>query len=294
MRALITGANGQLGRALQRFAPADCRLAAFGHVELDITDAHAVEAALAAGRYDVLINAAAYTNVEAAERDTERAYRTNALAPGTIARACAVHGVHLVHVSTDFVFDGAKGAPYTPEDAPAPLNVYGASKLEGERNVASALPGRACIVRTSWVHSADGANFVTKMLERMAAGAPLRVVTDEVGAPTSVHSLARALWRCASARLNGLHHWSDAGVVSRFDYARAIASIAGEIGLLATQPEIVPARVADFPSSARRPTYSVLDTRATQAALGITPPSWQDGLRLTLQDILERKLGRNT
>jgi dTDP-4-dehydrorhamnose reductase len=143
----------------------------------------------------------------------------------------------------------------------------------------------ACIVRTSWLHSARGANFVTKILARMRGDTAVRVVTDEIGSPTSAYSLAEALWRAAERAISGVHHWSDAGVVTRFEFAGAIADRAVELGLLPSKPSLEPALVADFKSAAVRPAYSVLDTQRTQAALGLHTRHWKDGLELTLQDL---------
>lgn len=285
MRVLLAGANGQLGRALQASCPTDCRFVARGRDALDITDAAALAALLEDGAFHAVINAAAYTNVEAAERTPADAFRINSAAVALLAEACAGRGVHLVHVSTDFVFDGAKTTPYTVQDAPRPLNVYGASKLEGEQHVLRLLPDDACVVRTSWLHGAHGANFVTKVLQRMKTADTLRVVTDEVGSPTAVGSLAPALWQCALQRIKGLQHWSDAGAVTRYEFAGEIARQAHQRGLIDKLPVILPARVADFPSGVRRPAYSVLDSSATQKALGREAARWQDGLALTLQDL---------
>ena len=287
MRVLLTGANGQLGRALQASCPQDCQFVARGRDALDIADAAAVAAALAGEAFEAVINAAAYTNVEGAERASAEAFRINGAAPGLLAKACAEHGVHLVHVSTDFVFDGAKKMPYTIEDEPRPLNVYGASKLEGEQRVLSTLPYGACVVRTSWLHGAHGTNFVTKVLQRMKTADTLQVVTDEVGSPTAAGSLAPALWRCATQRIAGMHHWRDAGTANRYEFASEIARHAHERGLIDRLPRILTARVADFPSVVRRPAYSVLDSKTTRQTLGIDAPQWQDGLALTLKDLTE-------
>jgi dTDP-4-dehydrorhamnose reductase len=283
MRVLVTGASGQLGVALQRFAPPDIEVVALGREALDITNRAAVGAVLKQNA-DALINAAAYTDVEGAERAPAEAFRINSEGAAILAANCAANRIRLVHVSTDFVFDGAKGTPYEPSDEAQPLNVYGASKLEGERRVLEIL-ANACIVRTSWVHSADRANFVTKMVRRMRSGASLHVVADEVGAPTSVHSLAPVLWQCAMQSARGIHHWSDAGSTNRFEYARAIGGFAREYALLAELPPILPAQTADFPSGAKRPKYSVLATEATQAALGIRARPWIEGLQLTMRDL---------
>ena len=287
MKAFITGARGQLGLALQRLAPPGIEVVPFGRADLDISDRDAVEATLRAGA-DALINAAAYTDVEGAERNAADAFRINSEGPALLANACAAHRIRLVHVSTDFVFDGQKQTPYQPSDEPHPLNVYGASKLDGERRVLESLPS-ACIVRTSWVHSADSANFVTKIVQRMRSGDPLRVVVDEVGSPTATLSLAPALWACATQSIHGIHHWTDAGSVDRFDYACAIGRLAVEYGLIAAVPLIHRARAAERSGGAKRPAYSVLAIGATEAALGMRARPWLDGLRLTMHDLRNRK-----
>lgn len=283
MKAFITGASGQLGLALRRLAPTGVEVVALGRNALDIADRTAVERVLKNGA-DVLINAAAYTDVEGAERNADEAFRINSEGAANLASACATHRIRLIHVSTDFVFDGKRRAPYRPSDEPSPLNVYGASKLDGEQRVLAILPN-ACVVRTSWVHSADNANFVTKIVQRLRAGASLRVVTDEIGSPTATLSLAPALWRCAERAIHGIHHWSDAGIVHRFDYARAIAQLAVEYGLIAQAPEIAPATTADFPGGAKRPAYSALAIDQTEVALELQARSWLEGLRLTMQDL---------
>src|SRR5690606_18186633 len=167
MKVIITGAKGQLGLALQRHAPRGMDVIPYARADLDIADARAVEFALVGA--DALINAAAYTDVESAELNAADAFRVNSEGAANLASACATRRIRLVHVSTDFVFDGTKEMPYLPNDEPHPLNVYGASKLEGEQRVLKILP-EACVVRTSWVHSADTANFVTKIVQRIRAG----------------------------------------------------------------------------------------------------------------------------
>jgi dTDP-4-dehydrorhamnose reductase len=282
MKVLLTGAAGQLGAALRSCVPTNLTCVALDRSQLDITDCDSMERQLRLENVSVVINAAAYTDVEAAEREPERAMYINATAPAQLGRVCASLGVRLVHVSTDFVFDGRKQEPYKVGDEPNPLSVYGQSKLQGEREVLSSLEDAACIMRTSWLHSARGANFVTKMLMRMRADCPVRVVTDEIGSPTSAYSLAIALWECVQQSISGVHHWSDEGIVSRYEFAQAIATQALALGLLEQAPVLQPARVSDFQSAAQRPAYSVLDTSQTQLALHMKTMPWTDGLDLTL------------
>lgn len=282
-RVLITGAGGQLGRALQRSVPVNVQCIALGRAELDVIDTGAIAQALDTHAPHAVINAAAYTAVDKAEADAEAATRLNATAPGLLAEATAQCGIRLLHVSTDFVFDGNSSRPYRPGDATNPLNVYGRTKRAGEQVVLAAQP-EALVLRTAWVYGAEGSNFVKTMLRLMAAREELGVVADQIGTPTSADGLAQALWRALERELSGIHHWTDAGVASWYDFAVAIAEEATAIGLLAKIPRIKPIATADYPTPARRPAFSVLDKTATWAALDTTPTHW----RVALRDVLCR------
>lgn len=282
VKVLVTGAAGQLGRALVQYRSGDCELLARSRNELDIADTVSVERFLSQENIGAVINAAAYTNVEAAEREPTQAYRINGEAPAALARACLQTGARLVHVSTDFVFDGEASMPYLPTDVPRPLNVYGASKLEGERQVLEILGEHACVMRTSWLYGPGGTNFVSKMLQLMADKDTLRVVVDERGSPTSTATLATALWACVTRSIGGIQHWSDAGVISRHEFAVEIAKVAHELGLIGRIPQIVPVDSTQFSSAVRRPAYSALDTRSTQAALSLPATPWRKSLRNAL------------
>lgn len=285
MKALVTGAGGQLGRALLATAPASVEVAEFSHARLDIADARAVGRALAEIRPDAVINTAAFTDVDGAEDRPEIARRCNADGPAILAAACAERRTRLVHVSTDFVFDGHATRPYLPDDPPAPLGVYGASKHEGELRVQATPGANACIVRTSWLYGAGGNNFVLRMLELMRTRTELRVVLDQVGAPTWTHSLAPVAWELARSAQVGLHHWCDSGLTSRYDLAVAIGEEATALGLLGSTPEIIPTTTAEYATRARRPAYSVLDKRATEAALGRRAEHWRVNLRHMLRSL---------
>jgi dTDP-4-dehydrorhamnose reductase len=281
-RVLITGANGQLGHALRDRLPAglDARFA--GRAELDISDENAVQATLAQWRPDVVINAAAYTAVDRAEQEWQLALAANGTGPGHLAAACARQGTRLVHVSTDFVFDGCSGRPYRPDDVPAPLSAYGRSKLAGEAQVAAALPD-AVILRTGWVYSCRGGNFVNTMLRLMAERRELNVVVDQVGTPTWADGLARAAWAAAgSAAANGIYHFSDAGACSWYDFACAIVEEACALGLLARKVRVNPISTEQYPTPARRPAYSVLDKQRCWTELGLAPVHWREQLRRML------------
>jgi len=284
VRALVAGAGGQLGRALLATAPEGVTATGLSRAELDIADEASIAAALDAHSPDVVVNAAAHTAVDKAEGDEASAYRVNRDGPALLARACDGRGVRLVHVSTDFVFDGTRGSPYRPSDPTSPLGVYGASKLAGEHAVRAALP-EALIVRTAWVYAAQGANFVRTMLRLMASQPALRVVADQVGTPTHAASLASAIWRLVAAKASGVHHYTDAGVASWYDFAVAIQEEALALGLLERAIPVVPIRTEDYPTPAKRPAYSVLDKTDTYAAIGGPAAHWRAELRAALGEL---------
>ena len=286
MRVLITGAAGQLGRALSRTVPAGVEVVALDRAALDLTQATAVAACLQSVRPTTLINASAYTAVDQAESEPERAHAVNADAVGSLASACEAHNIRFVHVSTDFVFDGASGRPYRPTDATGPLSVYGASKLAGEHQVASCARLDWRIVRTAWVYAGTGRNFVLTMLRLFRERPVVRVVADQVGAPTSADSLAHCVWCTAAADdAKGILHFTDAGVASWYDFAVAIYEEARALGLVTRDVDIQPIRTKDYPTPARRPSYSVLDVSATSEILGLTPVHWRSNLRQVLQEL---------
>ena len=281
MRVLVTGAGGQLGRALAAAAPHGAVVKACSHAELDVADAAAVRAAFVAFAPELVINAAGFTRVDDAERAADAAAHANAAGPAVLAEACRTAGAWLAHVSTDFVFDGRQSHPYDTAATPNPLSVYGRTKLAGEGAVLSGLGGRATVVRASWLYSAAG-GFAARMLALMKSRPELRVVGDQVGAPTHAAGLAGALWALGTRRAAGLWHWCDSGVASWYDFAVAIAEEAVRCGRLPSAPPIVPIGTADYPTAAVRPAYSVLDKRATEKLLGITAPHWRTALRATL------------
>jgi dTDP-4-dehydrorhamnose reductase len=283
MKVLITGANGQLGRALQATAPLGVSIIAAGSAELDIGDAAAVDALLLAERPDAIFNAAAYTAVDKAESEEAQATRTNSEGVANLARGAAAIGARLVHVSTDFVFNGLSGVPYLPDAPTAPLGVYGRTKRQGEL----AAGPDALVVRTAWVYGSRGGNFVRTMLRLMAERDEVRVVADQIGTPTFAASLADALWRLHAAGAKGLFHYTDNGAASWYDFAVAIQEEALAIGLLTRAVPVIPIATSDYPTPAARPHYSVLDKSATFALLGGAAPHWRVNLRKMLKDILE-------
>jgi len=285
VKVLITGAGGQVGRSLVTTAITGAQLLTVSHKELDITDADAV---LAYARYhapNVIINAAAHTAVDRAESEPELARRVNADGPRHLAAAAREVGARLIHISTDFVFDGAASVPYRPEATTAPLSVYGRTKLAGEQAVLETLPERSVIVRTAWVYAAAGSNFVRTMLRIMNANGTVRVVADQVGTPTAAISLAESLWKMVSEpRIAGIHHWTDAGVASWYDFAVAIAEEGAALGLVPPNVTVMPIGTADYPTPARRPAYSVLD-KSSLARYGLVPAHWRARLRTVLGEM---------
>lgn len=252
---------------------------------LDITDAHAVRRVIQELKPQVIINAAAYTAVDRAESQPDIAHAVNAGGAANLAEAATVTGARLLHISTDFVFDGAQATPYMPEDEPNPQGVYGKSKLAGEQNVLSICGEQALVLRTAWVYAEMGQNFVKTILRLCMEKHELRIVMDQVGSPTWAKSIAQALWASVAHGLSGVHHWTDAGVASWYDFAVAIQEEALAQGLLQRRIPISPIRTEEYPVPARRPAYSVLDTRRTAAALHLQPVYWRDNLRLMLRNM---------
>ena len=274
MKFLIAGAGGQLGRALQSRMPGGSSVIAPPEADFDITDAARVAGVVAASGATHVVNAAAYTAVDKAEADFETARRINVDAVKVLADAARTAGLGFVHVSTDFVFDGSASSPYAPDAPTNPLGVYGETKRDGEL----AAGPDALIVRTAWVYAAAGNNFVKTMLRVMAERDEVRVVADQIGTPTHAAGLAGAIWALAAGDAKGMFHWTDAGAASWYDFAVAIQEEAVGLGMLTRAVPIIPIRTADYPTPARRPSYSVLDKSTTWA---ITGPArhWRAELR---------------
>ena len=284
-RALITGAAGQVGLALRERAPEAWVVIACGRAELDVTAADDVRRVIVSARPTVVIHAAAYTQVDAAESDADRAEAVNVGGTAHVADAARRSGARLVHLSTDFVFDGSSGHPYAPGDRPSPLGVYGRTKLAAEE-AALGLGQGVVVVRTAWVYSRHGQNFVQTMLRLMRAQDSVGVVSDQVGTPTWARSLADAIWAAVERpALHGVLHWTDAGVASWYDFAVAIQEEALAAGLLERAVPIRPLSSREYPTPARRPSYSVLEKGDSWEALGRTPPHWRVNLRLMLQEL---------
>lgn len=286
-KVLVTGGNGQLGRALLAALPPGVQLQALSRAMLDIGDLPSVQRCVQQLQPDTVINAAAYTLVDKAESEPAEAEHGNVVGPRNLALALqALPDARLIHVSTDFVFDGSQSVPYLPGSSCAPLGVYGHTKYAGEQAVREVLEERALIVRTAWVYDASGKNFLRTMLRLMKERGAVRVVADQIGAPTCSHSLAQVVWSFAQRpALSGIYHWTDAGVASWYDFAVAIAEEAVTLGLLPTLPQVIPIATRDYPTPVRRPAYSVLDKTATHAALNLPPVHWRQRLREVMQQV---------
>ncbi|MSR05490.1 MAG: dTDP-4-dehydrorhamnose reductase [Gemmatimonadetes bacterium] len=271
-RVLLLGASGMLGRDLVAAAPPGIDLRPQSHQDVDITDAAQVNRAVVSARPDIVINTACYTNVDGAEAEKDLAFRTNGAAPGLIGRAAAGVGALTVHFSSDYIFDGTQGRPIREDDAPAPLSVYGASKLEGERALAAS-GGKYLIIRTQWLFGLKGRSFPRTMWERARAGQSTKVVNDQFGHPTSSVDLARATWSVlGGAAPAGVLHIANRGVATWYDVARHVFERAGAADLVA------PCTSAEFPRPARRPAWSALDTSRYEKLTGSSLPRWEDAL----------------
>ena len=283
---MITGAAGQLGFELRRSAPSGTPLVAVDIAELDLTDDTAVEAFVATHRPSLVINAAAYTAVDRAESEPERAVAVNVTAAHALARSASRHGARMIHVSTDFVFSGNQPRPWCPDDLPEPLSVYGRTKRDGESAVLDVLGDRAQVIRTAWLYSAHGTNFVKTMLRLLAERDAVQVIADQVGTPTWARGLAQVIWAVAAAPATaGVLHWTDAGVASWYDFAVAIQEEGVARGLLPRAVPVHPIPTSGYPTPARRPSYSVLETSATSARLGCRPVHWRTNLRLMMDGL---------
>ncbi|MBR4851214.1 MAG: dTDP-4-dehydrorhamnose reductase [Tidjanibacter sp.] len=286
MRILVTGAEGQLGRSVRRAVERGYGVASDDYLftdvaELDITNREAVLGYVADNHIDIIINCAAYTNVERAEEDEERAHMLNAVAVGYLAEAAKRNDALLVHISTDYVFMGGCCAMLTEESNPQPVNAYGRTKLAGERTV-QASGCHHIIVRTAWLYSEFGANFVKTMLRLTAERESVRVVSDQLGTPTYAGDLAEALVGIITERnfREGLYHYTDLGECSWWQFAKEIARLAGHEGC-----EIVPCTTAEYGARAARPHYAVLDKKKFMTTFGVSIPEWRESLKKCLDEL---------
>ena len=271
---------GQLGTELQRLAPKEFELTAIDYDQLDITDRDAVVQFVSSNKPSVIINAAAYTAVDKAETESDLAFAVNAIGPGNLAFAAKKISARLLHVSTDYIFDGTSTTPYSPDAATCPLGAYGTGKLEGEKRVADVLGKNFVILRTAWLYSPHGNNFVKTMLRLMSTRDSISIVADQIGTPTSAMTLAKVLWLFVKKpQLSGIYHFTDNGVASWYDFAEAIMEEALAIGMLDKAINICPIATVDYSTPTRRPAYSVLDKSKTLSDLGLKGVHWRNALR---------------
>ena len=296
MTILIAGANGQLGRALMQLgSTTQTPATGMDLPELDITDPERLAADFSRISPAVVINAAAYTDVDGAEADPETAFRVNAEGAAHLAKCCAASGAWLIHISTDYVFDGSRASPWKESDPIAPLGVYGQSKAEGEKRVRKALDAHI-IVRTSWLYGIYGRNFVKTMLRLAARQKPVRVVADQFGSPTCAEDLAAAIFdiiRCLrrqdrdKRRSRGTYHYCNRGVTSWFAFAAEIFRLAGQFSGN-PPPKVEAVTTAQYPTAARRPAYSALDCTRIEKTFGIIAPTWQESIHKTVKNLLNQ------
>ncbi len=285
MKVLLTGSAGQLGQELLASRPeafeliATCRGGGEGLLALDLADAEACREMVRTHRPDWVVNAGAYTAVDRAESEPDLAQAVNTGAPAAFAEALLETGGHLLQLSTDFVFGGQQGYPYRVDQQRTPLCIYGKSKAQGEEAVEQLLgTSRSTILRTSWVYGPVGRNFLLTMLRLHRERDQLKVVADQVGCPTSTYGLAEACWAVVTRNIGGLHHWSDAGAASWYDFAVAIGELAVSKGLLQRAARVNPILTADYPTPAVRPCYSLLDCAGTRQELGLAACHWRKAL----------------
>jgi len=284
MKILVTGARGQLARTLLAYAPPGVALAGTDRSQLDVTDQIQVRAHVEREQPDVLVNCAAYSAVDLAETEVAQVRSVNAAGAHNLAVVARDCGARLLHISTDFVFDGHAMEPYTPDAAAGPRSAYGASKWEGEQLVRETLPDNSIILRTSWMYSEFGGNFVSTMLRLFAERDEISVVNDQVGSPTWARSVGSAIFALvARPELSGIYHWTDAGQASWYDFACAVQEEAYELGQINRTIDIQPISSEDYGAAATRPAYSVLDCSATASELGLEQMPWRQGLRAMLE-----------
>jgi dTDP-4-dehydrorhamnose reductase len=261
MNVLIIGKSGQLASELVAEKPENIELLCLGREEVDITSIESLNKSITEFQPNIIINASAYTAVDKAESEEKAAYAINQYAVQNIAKQAKKHKARLLHVSTDFVFDGEHNKAYQVDDNTNPCSVYGASKLAGEQEIFQYYPENSAVIRTSWLYSSFGNNFVKTMIRLMQEKSELGVVNDQIGCPTSANSLAKFIWKLSVLEnINSIYHWSDYGVASWYDFAVAIQTIAYENKLLSTKIPIKPIPASSYPTPAARPSFSLLNS----------------------------------
>ncbi|MDT9183670.1 dTDP-4-dehydrorhamnose reductase [Limnospira sp. PMC 289.06] len=291
MRILLTGKNGQLGSELQPLLTTLGEVFAVGRDTLDLAKPDAISSLMAEIKPHIVVNAAAYTAVDKAETETDLATAINGIAPGILAAESQRINAKLIHVSTDYVFDGTQSHPYVETDPTNPLGQYGASKLAGEQAIL-ATDANYAIIRTAWVYGAGGTgNFVKTMLRLGREREELRVVMDQVGTPTWTGDLATAIVQLIpqlNSETSGIYHYTNSGVTSWYDFAIAIFEEAKLLGVPLKIQQVIPITTAEYPTPARRPAYSVLNGKKLATLLGNHPPQWRSGLRTMLKTLINQ------
>lgn len=286
MNILVIGKSGQLAWELKQQATRSVTIICVGRDDIDLFDLDSIANALTMNLVDAVINACAYTAVDLAETDVDRAFLLNATAVENLVKVCSNNNIAIVHVSTDFVFDGNKSSPYLVNDVKSPIGVYGESKSQGEDLLQAIYAESSCIIRTSWVYSIQGNNFVKTMLRLMADKPELGIISDQIGSPTHAKSLASACIYAAVNNVKGIHHWTDLGVASWYDFAVAIQELAIEKGLLNKAIPINPIQTKDYPTPAKRPSYSVLDKSSLKVYFAdVEQVHWRQQLSSMLDEL---------
>lgn len=285
LRILISGAGGQLAHELAKSLPTSYQAEFLSHAELDITDQSAVHTTVSQYKPDWIINSAAYTAVDKAEDEAELAAQVNTWGAANLAMAAKENSARLIQVSTDYVFDGKSGEAYLPDSLVNPLSVYGKTKNDGDRQCLEILGDQVAVIRTSWVYSSHGHNFVKTILRLCAEKLQLTIVVDQVGTPTWAASLSDMCWSVIDNNASGIWHFTDSGVASWYDFAVAIQELGIELGLLEKAIPILPLNSEDYPQNATRPKYSVLDKSRTWKELGVEPLYWRQALKKMMMEL---------
>jgi dTDP-4-dehydrorhamnose reductase len=285
MKILLAGSGGQLAQELQPILSSSGEVIAVDRTRLDLSQPESIRQAMAEIQPDLVVNAGAYTAVDKAESESELAYAVNGIAPGIFAEECEKQGATLIHLSTDYIFDGSQGSPYLETDPTNPLGTYGKSKLMGEEAIRKA-GNRHIIIRTAWVYGNAGkGNFVKTMLRLGKDREEIRVVADQIGSPTCTGDLAAAISQIIpqiKPEIFGTYQYTNSGVCSWYDFAIAIFEEAAKLGFPLKVQRVVPITTADYPTPAKRPAFSVLSSVKIAAILGTHPPHWRQGLRQML------------
>ena len=287
MKVVITGAGGQVGWELQRLMSKDpdIELHAFSHADLDITDKAVLKQKLSEIRPDWVVNAAAYTAVDNAEDDEVLAHKINAEAVGNLAEIVKELGIRMLHISTDYVFDGVSSSSYIPSDDTNPLNIYGKSKLFGELKLQNILGDDALVIRTGWVYSKHGHNFVKTMIKLMKDRDSVSVIDDQVGSPTWAGEFAKVIVLAMKKDLRGVYHWTDAGVASWYDFAHAIMGMARHLGYVNGKVNLKAISSEEYETKAERPRNSVMCKRSIREATGYRGHHWRDALYKMMKEL---------